>query len=246
MQVEQPVFGLESTFKRAWELLIANPIMVVPGMVAALATVFVIFFLLAALLGSVAAGSAIGSSSVGFLAAALSIGATIFAIVVLSMAQIVLVTGMAGAAWKTGIGTLADGWAAFARCWPAALIAMLLLTAASLIAVPLAIVTFGLSLLAFLVFFIFVMPSIILGGRSATDAIAESCQMAKERFVPTLVLVLLIVALSLVGFAVGRVAAFATPVFGGLVAAVIQQAAVVYGMLVIVGEYLKLKGGVQV
>ncbi len=242
MQAEQPVLGLESTFKRAWELLLANPILVVPGLVAAFAVVTLIFFALAALLGAFVIGSASGNANVGYVSVGLSIAATVLAIVFVSVVQTIFVTGMAGAVWSTGSGTLADGWSAFGRCWPAALAATLLLILLSVIAVPLALVTFGLSLLAFMLFFIYVMPSVILGGHSATDAIADSTQMATQRFVPTLVLVLLIIVVSMVGLAVGSVFGHLTPFFGGLIAAVVQQAAVVYGTLVVVGEYMKLKG----
>jgi hypothetical protein len=102
-------------------------------------------------------------------------------------------------------------------------------------------ITIGLSVVFFVVMFLYVMPSVIIGGRGATDALSESWQMARRNFWPTVGVAAIVIVVSflgaLLGGEVGRIQLYA----GGLCAMAVQQAAAAYVALAIVGEYLKLR-----
>lgn len=237
----QTASDLDNTFQRAWSLLIANLIIVLPGIVLGFVAVAAVFFVALFLLGSVAVTSVSGSTSVGVVTIGLTvvIGFAIFAL--LAILQTAFVTGMAGAAWERGTAAFADGSAAFSQAGSRILGAMLLLLLIGLGALLVSPITLGLSLLAYLVFFLYVMPAVILGGHTATGAISESCRIAARNFWPTCGVALLVTLITIVagslGSGIGHYQYFA----GGLTAVLIEQAAFAYATLVVVGEYLKLR-----
>ena len=104
---------LGNTFSRAWQLLTANWIMIVPGIVIA-----IIAGVLIAVLAMVGFGAAAGFGTMGMAGAGIGaglLGAAIIALVLIlaTILTIAYTTGMAGAAWRTGRATLDDGAAAF-------------------------------------------------------------------------------------------------------------------------------------
>ncbi|HZZ66467.1 MAG TPA: hypothetical protein VFE17_13255 [Candidatus Baltobacteraceae bacterium] len=232
-----------STFGRAWQLLSENWIMIVPGIVIGIVAALVVWLLTVFGLATAVGFSTVGLGGAGVMSAFLS---AVIIGVVLMLASILVIaytTGMAGAAWRTGTATLDDGAQAFRQDGAQILVAIVLLFLIGIVAVALSLPTFGLALLAFYLFFLYTLPSVIVGGRSATEALAESARITAKNFLVTLGIVVL---LGIAFFIAGWIAALVhgIPLLGMIIRQVIVQAVAVYATLVIVGEYIKLRAGV--
>lgn len=229
-----PSTDVGNAFSRSWQLLTSNWIIIVPGLIIGI---------IAGLVGGLLAGQAVTTDATGAPVITGSAFAPFAAIV--SMVAMVLTiaytTGMAGAAWATGTATLADGSAAFKREGAQIFLALLVLFVVSIVAAILMIFTLGLSMLAYLVFFLYTMPAVVVGDRPAFTAIQESCQLAVKRFGPTIITVLLIAVITVCASVLAGALSFA-PFIGPILAQVIQQIVVAYFTLVIVGEYLAFRG----
>src|SRR5579871_3788602 len=104
---------LGNTFSHSWELLSKNWIIIVPGIVIGIVAAIAI-----AILGMFGVVSGVTLASAGMANAGLAsafLSAMIIGVVAMlaSILVIAYTTGMAGAAWRTGVATLADGAAAF-------------------------------------------------------------------------------------------------------------------------------------
>ncbi|MHB8145195.1 MAG: hypothetical protein ACYDDQ_08105 [Vulcanimicrobiaceae bacterium] len=236
----QSANDLESTFLRSWRLLSSNWGIIVPGLVIGVVAGLVDGFL--ALTGALG-GSAligVGASGAGYLSvmlAALLVGVVSMLAAILTIAY---TTGMAGAAWDRGTATFSDGAAAFKREGGQTLLAVVLLFVIGVVAAMLSIFTFGLAMLAYVIFFIYTMAAVIVGNAPAIEGIVESSRLAAKNFVTTLLLVVLIFVISFVGGLVGRIFD-GVPLLNHVVALVISQIVLSYATLVVVGEYLKLR-----
>jgi len=212
-------------------LLSKNWIIIVPGLVAGL-------------VGGIVTGlltPQMGPYSIGPLAFGWLVRLVLALILLaLSIASIAYTTGMAGAAWQRGTTTLADGTLAFERESGHVLGVMIAMWLAGLVATVLSFVTFGLAFLAYIFFFIYALPSAVVGDHGGVAAMSESYRIALHRAVPTAITV---IALGLVIAVVGVVAGLlgAVPLIGPIIGAVIFQAIVAYVTLVVVGEYLALR-----
>ncbi len=232
---EQPV---ENVFARSWALLTRNWIIIVPGLVIGL-VVGIIGQLLAPPTYVdpdagvvVVGGSFLGGIARGFIGFALAVLAFI--------ANQAYTTGMAGAAWERGSTTLADGSASLQEDAGRIVVTALGLIGLGIVAVGLAPFTLGLSLLALLVFALYAFPAAVVGNRPGFSSIAESFAIARARFVPTLIVAVLICAISFVIALLGGLLHFA-PLIGPVLTACITQAFVAFATLVIVGEYLNFR-----
>lgn len=233
---EQPV---ENVFARSWNLLTRNWIIIVPGLVIGL-VVGIIGALLAppTYVDPDASVVVVGGSFLGGVARGL-VG---FALTVLAfIANQAYTTGMAGAAWERGTTTLADGAASLQEDAGRIVVTALGLILLGIVAVGLAPFTLGLSLLALLIFALYAFPAAVVGNRPGFSSIAESFAIARARFVPTLVVAVLICAIALVVALLGGLLRFA-PLIGPILTACITQAFVAFATLVIVGEYLNFRG----
>jgi hypothetical protein len=231
---------IEGTFAQAWTLLLKNPIIVLPGILLGVAGGFAVFFVVGLVLSSVAVGLATGSDAAGWSAGVATACIAIAIVLALVILQTAFVTGMAGAAWRRGTTTIADGWSAFGRRGWHIVGAMLLLAWIGLVAVIFAPFTLLLSLLAFAVFFMYVGPAVVVGEHGATASIGESCRLAARNFLPSFAIVALLIVVTILAGGVEELFAKVTPLFALPVAMIVQQAAVAYATLVITGEYLKL------
>jgi hypothetical protein len=155
--------------------------------------------------------------------------------------EMAYVTGMAGAAWRSGEARLRDGYQAFEERGTQICIAIVLLCGAGFVAALLAPVTLLLSGAAYAVFSIYTMAAVIIGKRRAVEAVAESCRLAWRNLLPTLAVVVLVVGVALLGGWLGGLLGRLLPLVSGLVEALVQQIVVAYATLVIAGEYLKLR-----
>lgn len=237
----QTARDLEGTFAQAWRLLTHNWVIVLPGIVLAVLSATLQFVLVFVILGTyVLTGN--GSVDAAVASHALVTIAVVVITIAFALAQMAFVTGMAGGAWQHGRTSLRDGGTAFARRLVPIVVAALLLFLIGFCAAVLSTVTFLVPLIVYAIFFIYTMASVIIGGRNAVDAIAESARIAMRNFWPTVAVVVLIAVISVagawVGDLLGRVSSFA----GWLVAGLLQQVIVAYASLVVAGEYLKLTG----
>jgi hypothetical protein len=236
----QSARDLESTFARAWILLLRNPVMLVPGIIIGFLTVVIEFVF--RFLSDSSSVTITTNGSPDAIAASESITAiTQFLIsLALALAQMAYVTGMAGAAWKHGRTSLRDGFEAFANRLAPATGAAFLLLVMGLCAAVLAPVTFGVTLLIYAVFFIYTMAAVVIGERAPVAGIVESASTALTNLLPTVAVVVLIVIIAAAGGWLGSLAGRVSDLAGWLVAGLLQQIVVAYASLVIAGEYLKL------
>lgn len=236
-----PGRDIGSTFSRAWQLLTSNWIIIVPGIIIGIVAGILTTLIVAAAVPQVVYdvnGNATGMTGGGAwwtLALAPIIG------IIATILSITYTTGMAGAAWQRGTTTLADGAASFREDAGHVLMAMILMIIGGIVAGILAPFTLGLSMLAFLLFFIYTMPSAVVGNRPGMEAVQESFQMVLHAFGTTIVIVLLIFVIGLIAGFIGAALHF-IPYIGPIIGQVLQMIVVAYSTLVIVGEYLKLRG----
>ncbi len=220
-------FGLEQgVFTRSGRLLMTNPIIVVPGLVVGA---------VAALLDGVLEpkpDSLDGSFLLVLVLGVIKVVSTILAVA--------YTTGMADAAWQTGKAGIADGSGAFRRDAGHVFVAMLVLFAAGVVAALLAPLTFGCSFVVLVYFLIYTMAAAVVGERPGFLAVRESVEIAFARAAPTILMVAAITIIAVVMSVLAEALA-GTPYVGPLIAAVVDQLAVVYLTLVIVGEYRALR-----
>ena len=99
----------------------------------------------------------------------------------------------------------------------------------------------GISLFAYYVVFIYTIAAAVVGNARGFDALAESFRIARARFVPTLIIALVLVVIRIVGGVVAGLFGI-TPFIGPIVGGIINQIVVAFATLVVVGEYLNLRG----
>ena len=240
MQTE-PGRDVGNTFSRAWQLLTSNWIIIVPGIVIA-----IVFGILTAVLVAAATPHVVYDAN-GMPTGATSVGGSFWALaltpilaIIATILSITYTTGMAGAAWARGTTTLLDGYDAFREDAGHVLMAMIILLVVGIVAAILAPFTLGLSVLAFLLFFIYTMAAAVVGNRPGMEAVTESFQMVIRAFGTTLVIVLLIFVISIIAGIIG-VALHFIPFIGPVIGQILEQIVVAFSTLVIVGEYLKLR-----
>jgi hypothetical protein len=117
---------------------------------------------------------------------------------------------------------------------------VLLLVAIGFSATVLAPATFGVSLVACAVFFIYTLAAVVIGERPPIAGIVQSAATALGNFIPTLAVVALIAVIAVLGGWLGSLAGRVSDAGGWLVTGLLQQVIVAYSSLVIAGEYLKL------
>jgi cytochrome c oxidase subunit IV len=231
---------LDGTFRRAWQLLARNWVIIVPALVVGVITGAVLYLLDA--YGAISVGSLDELNGGGPAAFTAFIGSIVAILVriVGAIVSIAYTTGMAAAAWKRGSATLADGTAAFRADAGQIFIAMLLLFLLGLIAATFMDFTYYTTLLLYAIFVLYTMPAVIVGQRSGVDALVESFRIAGKNFWTTLGVVVLI---GLIAAAGGIVAELVHdfPLLGQIVALVLMEAVVAYATLVVVGEYIALR-----
>jgi hypothetical protein len=140
-----------------------------------------------------------------------------------------------------GTATLDDGAAALRADAGNVFVAAIGLFVLGIVAALLVLPTLGLSFLAYYVFFIYTIAAAVVGNRRGLDALAESFRIAKTRFGPTLIIAIVLVVIRAVGGFVAHLFGI-TPLIGPVVGAVINQIVVAFATLVVVGEYLDLRG----
>jgi hypothetical protein len=221
---------LGNTFGRAWQLLSNNWNIIIPAIVLG-----IIGGVLNHVISTMFIG---GGATVGSLGAMLLGGLLVLAIsTIIQVLTVGVTTGMGVAAWRTGTATIADGTAVFSNGG-----AMQTIIAWMVIGVVLAFIPIlgWLADIVLLFLLIYAVPAAVVTGEGAGSAFGESVNIVSKNFVPTLIIILLIACIGFAGAIVGGLVSF-VPFLGKIVAAIIQEAVLAYGTLVIVGEYLKVR-----
>jgi hypothetical protein len=232
---------IENILARAWDLLTRNWIIIVPGLVIGL-----IMGVLGWLLSPHGAYDANDPASVGRMLARTSSWLVLAIIgIVAIIANQAYTVGMAGAAWERGRATLADGAASFREDAGRIVVTAIGLIVLGVVAALLSIPTLGLALLAFVLFTLYAIPAAIVGNRPGFSSIAESFAITRARFVPTLILAILIAAIWFIALIVTAPLAF-IPFLGPIIQACLVQAVVAYVVLAVVGEYLNLRSAAMI
>jgi hypothetical protein len=113
--------------------------------------------------------------------------------------------GMADAAWAKGTATFADGFTAFRTRAGALILAFIGLFGLAVVAMILMLPTLGLALLAFPLFTMYVVPSVVTGRRDAFTAIAESFALVRRFFGASAIALLVLIAIN---YGISMVASF--------------------------------------
>ena len=245
------VNDLGTTFKQAWYLLMQNLIIVIPGLIVSVAVIVPLIILVLAGVGGGFSIAGIGHATTsipggnGVVAIAIAVCAIFFIVafafvIALTIAQIAFVTGMANIAWEGGHATLSDGWNAFRERGWTLFYVFVLLTLLGIAATLLSLFTLLFSFIAYLVFFLYVPPLVVIGKRSATQAIAESCRLAVRDFWPTVLLAAASIGIAIAASLVSSIFSHLVLFVGIFVAIVIPLAANAYTTILIVGHYRKL------
>lgn len=241
----QTARDLENTFERSWQLLLANWMIIVPPFVLGLIGGIVVFVVSVTIVGSLVLTGATSSANLDVVSNTIAAVSAMVVGILVAIVQLAYVTGMAGAAWRTGRTHLSDGWSAFSHRGLQIFLASVLLFIIGFCAAVFAPVTFYVTLIAYVLFLIYTMAAVILGERDATAAIVQSCQLTTSNLLPTFAVVGLIVGITIAGAWVGALIGHLSPLAGGLVTAILQQIIVAYAALVVTGEYLKLAPATQ-
>ncbi len=231
--------SLENVFARSWQLLTQNWIIIVPGIVVGI----IVGVISDVLTPPVTYGDATTTGAIVTHSLANVIPSVIVAVVGIAGFVITqcFTVGMSGAAWAGGKTTLKDGFAAVSADAGNVLGAAVGLFVLGVVAAILAPFTLFISLLAYYLFMLYVMPSAVVGNHGGMAAISESIAIARSKFTTTLVVGLVLAAIGLLGGAIALFFAFA-PLLGPIVSSIISEIVVAFSSLVVVGEYLNLRG----
>jgi hypothetical protein len=232
--------GVGAMFSRAWDVLRRNWIIAVPAIVVGIAGAAAANVLSNAGLLSWSFFGDMNAQGPGAFMLFLETIVAIALRMVATVLAIAFTAGMAAAAWTSGTARFSDGAAALRRNGLQAFFALVLLTLLGLVAAALAVPTFALSVLAYLVFLLYSMPAVLVGNRGATEAVIESITLAWRSFAVTIAVVLLIIALAIAGGVAGDLLA-RLPFVGDALGWIVMEAVVAYAAVVVVGEYLQLR-----
>ncbi len=213
-----------TVFARSLGLLMRNPAMLVPGLVAGT---------LAALAGL--ALEPADPLDANLFTRALQDCTSLLA----SIVAIAYATGMAEVAWRTGRAAIADGARALRRDAAHVVVSMLALFALGIIAVIAAPFSFGISFLVYAFFCISTPAAAVIGARPGLAAVRESAEVAFARPVSTLLVVAGIAVVSLLLDVLAELLD-ATSLLGQFAGEMVIQATVAYLTLVVAGEYVAL------
>ncbi len=231
--------SVENIFARSWQLLTRNWIIIVPGIIVGVIVGVVNDLLVPPqTYGDPTTTGGVVSQGIAHTVGGITAGAIGIAGFVITQCYTV---GMAGAAWTRGRTSLRDGAAALRDDAGNVLVTGIGLFVLGLIAVVLAIPTLGISLVVYYLFMLYAMPSAVVGNHGGFSAIGESVAITRAKFGTTLIIGIVLGVIAALAGVVALVFAFA-PLLGPVVSAVISETVVAFSSLVVVGEYLNLRG----
>ena len=226
-------------FQKGWTALRANPVLIVPSLVALLIVFVLSFLLLGSAVGVMMGGMMRGSRGLGMGFGALA--GTALLVTGLSILLSMVAGGMTVAmAHDTLVGrvtSLASGLAATRRRLVDLIIASIL---ASLI-IMIGFLLFVVPGLVAAFFLFFTLPAVMLGGMSGTGALSASVRLVSARLGETLLLAVGLLVIGVLVGIVGMIFRF-VPVLGAFVTVILQAALAAYASLVIVAAYRRAEG----
>ncbi len=227
--------AVDNIIVRSWRVFRANPIVIVPG---------VVFGFVTGILAELFAPAPVpADAAFSWALVAANLPPVVVAVLITLVAYVATVaftTGMAAAAWRNGTTTIADGVDAFRRDGGHVATATLGLIGIFVVALVLAIPTLLLSIFAAIVFFMWAMPAAVVDDMPGFAALGTSLRIAKRRFGVSVLIAVGIAALeTAVGVVSGALAHI--PFLGPVVQAILDQAAVAFATIVVVGEYINLR-----
>ena len=235
-----PTEAIGGVFSRSWRLLSENWIIIVPA---------VIISIISGLMTAALMPRYAWDPSTGMLYHApfglpilLAISIAGFIGMIARVLSVALTTGMADAAWSNGSASMGDALGVLNR--PNVMAAMFALFGVALVLSLFTFETIGLAGIIELVVFFFLvysMAAAVVGGFSGVEALKESFEVAKRSWQTTLIVVVL---LGVVGIFAGIIAGLFhfIPLLGPILAGAVQGTVVGFFSLVLVGEYVSLRG----
>lgn len=224
---------LGNTFSRAWQLLSNNWSIAVPAIVLGIIGGIVLQLITATFIRG---GAAVGSLGAIFLGSLLTLAVS----TIIQILTIGFTTGMAIAAWRSGKADMADGSAVFSNSGAVSTLVVWMVIGVLLAFIP---VLGWIADIILMFLLIYSVPAAVVTGEGAGAAFGESVNIVSKNFLTTLIIVLIIACIGIIGGIVGGLISF-VPFLGRIVAMIIQDVILAYGMLVICGEYLKVRGTV--
>ncbi|MDB5072570.1 MAG: hypothetical protein JWM87_3681 [Candidatus Eremiobacteraeota bacterium] len=185
----------DTLLSRSWALFRRNWIVALPPVIAGLITIAgAVVFAVIATVAVLASGPRHPSATLGGTFVVSYFGFVALVLVV-TLWGYTAMFGMAGAAWERGTATFGDGFAAFRSRGGAVIVAAIGVFGLAIAAVILAIPTLLVSLLALPLLVMYVMPSVISGGRGGFEAIGESVRLVRRFFGPSVITLLVLLAI---------------------------------------------------
>lgn len=221
---------LGNTFGRAWQLLSSNWSIAIPAIVLGIIGGVLIHLVANVFIGGGAAVGSVGAMLLGGLL-------TLVISTIIQILTIGFTTGMGVAAWRTGKAEISDGTAVFSNGGAVQTLIVWMVIGVVLALIP---VLGWLADIVLMFLLIYAVPAAVVSGEGAGSAFGESVNIVTKNFLPTLIIILLIACIGILGGIVGAMVSF-VPFLGKIVAQVIQEVVLAYGMLVIIGEYLKVR-----
>ena len=177
-----PARTIEALLSQSWLLFRRNWIVALPPLIGAAVAVFTIAPLAVAIAFVVVHNAVHAPQVTSVPMWSIAIGVVvIFAVAAaVGLYSVAAPYGMADVAWSRGTTALADGWMAFRRRSGALSTAGLAMLGVAIAALILALPTLGLSLIAFPLVTMYVIPSAVAGGRGGFAAIGESFRLVRR------------------------------------------------------------------
>jgi hypothetical protein len=177
-----PARTIEALLSQSWLLFRRNWIVALPPLIGAAVAVFTIAPLAVAIAFVVVHNAVHAPQVTSVPMWSIAVGVVvIFAVAAaVGLYSVAAPYGMADAAWSHGTTVLADGWMAFRRRSGALSTAGLAMLGVAIAALILALPTLGLSLFAFPLVTMYVVPSAVAGGRGGFAAIGESFRLVRR------------------------------------------------------------------
>ena len=225
-------------FKKGWETLRENPVLVIPSLVALLIVLLLSVLLIGSAFGMM--GGAGGPPGAGMGRVGVMAGSALLVTglgVLLGMVAGGMTVAMAHDAIVGRMSSLGNGLAATQRRLADLIIASILASLVMMVGFTLFVIP-GL-IAAF--FLLFTLPAVMLGGENGTGALSASVKLVSAHLGETL---LIAIGLLLIGIGVVIVGAIFRfiPVLGALVGLILQAALAAYGAAVITAAYRRAEG----
>ncbi len=228
-----------SVFRHSWTLLRTNRIIILPGLIVGVVASLLIGFFMLTGIASYSVLTNTGMARSAFQSAYYGIALSSMVAILGAVLVMAYTGGMALAAWTSGKASLRDGTRTFLQEGTSLFSSLLWLIFLGAVAALLGLVTFGFSILAYIVLMLYVVPAVVVDDVGAREAVRRSFHVAGKNILATCGAAVLIGTLWLLA-GVGGIVFGHVPIVGSLIGEILCNTVIAYAMLFTVGEYLKL------